>query len=590
MTPDIELLDLFLQLDERQGLQYAFISIRPNSRIINPQSAAVPPVILEAVNRELERHEIKHGIRPREEIMGEIERYLAEYEKINAGKTFFTFLVAEPTLPQKGDDGSLEVLIDLKLKPGKIKDKRTGRIDYHDLGFSETLVHVGDPLVIIRHATPGTDGTDIFGEIIPAQPGREEKIPSFNRNTIALVEDPENRQSLLKALISGFFYHDTDRGYFIDKDVLTQRVDFSTGNIEVQDFSEIDTIIKVSGNKDILIDSVKPGFTLKAKEIIIDGNVGRGATLEGEKIVISGIVDAKARISGRQIEINKAVGAFIEGERIKINAVLQNAEVCGHEIAINTCVSSRIRGEEIFVSDELRAGSLTAARFIYCRRATGSNHATLRIDPPAIPSFLAKLEELRERVGLLEEEDSANRKRIEKLLEAHHRRHQAHLENFHQQLEEAKKISINEHQKRAIEQLIAQGNLELVSEKLKFKLNPITRQQLEEFAAGLQEINEEREEFEELSGMFEKERKRLQDLETAHIRGLILISDESSAEMKICYLETCLPPVVFNQKLLFCFDGNRGRITALKKFGAVTHQRLFSHLTPRALAVVNKLI
>jgi hypothetical protein len=60
--------------------------------------------------------------------------------------------------------------------------------------------------------------------------------------------------------------------------------------------------------------------------------------------------------------------------------------------------------------------------------------------------------------------------------------------------------------------------------------------------------------------------------------------------MKICYLETCLPPVVFNQKLLFYFDSNRERITALKKFGGTTHQRLFSHLSPRALAVINKFI
>jgi len=42
-----------LLLDERQGLKYAFISIRPNTRIANPHDPAVFRSITEAIKREL---------------------------------------------------------------------------------------------------------------------------------------------------------------------------------------------------------------------------------------------------------------------------------------------------------------------------------------------------------------------------------------------------------------------------------------------------------------------------------------------------------------------------------------------------------
>ena len=171
------------------------------------------------------------------------------------------------------------------------------------------MIHEGEPLVIVNHASPGIDGIDIFNQPIKAETGKEEKVPTYDRKTIIREDDPDNNRTILKAAITGFLYQEGERGYFIDKDVLTKQVDFSTGNIEVQDFCDIDTVIKVSGNKDIMRDSVKPGFTLKAREIFIEGNVGRGATLEGDKITITGIVDAKARIIGRKIEIGKAVGA-----------------------------------------------------------------------------------------------------------------------------------------------------------------------------------------------------------------------------------------------------------------------------------------
>ncbi len=588
LTNSIELLDLMLQLDERQSLQYAFISIRPNTRITAPHDPEVFQSIIKAIKRELREKELCHGIHKAKAITSEVKRYLNDYEQISASKTLYTFPVASPTLPQKGDDGSLEVLVDLKLKPGKIKDEKSGKIDYYDLGFSETLIHAGEPLVIVNHATPGIDGIDIFEQPIKAESGKEENIPPHDRRTVTREDDPDNNKTILKAALTGFLYQEGDRGYFIDKDVLTKQVDFSTGNIEVQNFGDIDTIIKVSGSNDIMRDSVKPGFVLKAKEIVIEGNVGRGATLEGDKIIITGIVDTKARIIGRQIEIGKVVGAYIEGSDIKINSVLQNATVVGQTIRLNTCMSSTVSGEEIFINKELRSGTVTAANFIFCQQASGTTHSTLTIDPLAIPSFRQKIETQQIQVDSYNQDYKKRNQKFEAEQQTHHKRHQSGIDNFFRQVEELKKISFNEKQKKAITQLLTQGQIDDIGKRLNFKLHPITRKNLEFFSESLGHLQESSREVEELLEDYKNEEKILHDLEESYIHGLILIADESSGEMKICYREECLSPVIFNQNLLFTYDTKNNKILALKKFGVITHQRLFANLSPRALATVNK--
>lgn len=588
MTQSIELLDLMLHLDERQGLEYAFISIRPNTRIIKPLDPAVLHTILETIKAELRKKGVCHGINKTNTIVSEVKRYLTDYHRIAANKTFYTFPIAGPTPPQKGDDGKIEVLVDLKLKPGKIKDEKTGKIDYYDLGFSETLIHTGKSLVIISHATPGIDGIDIFKQPIKAVAGNKERVPDYDRKTITCEDDPDNNQTVLKAAITGFLYQESGRGYFIDKDVLTKQVDFSTGNIEVQDFSEIDTTIKVSGKNDIMHDSVKPGFTLKAKEIVIDGNVGRGATIEGDNIIISGIVDAKARIIGRKIEIGKVVGAHIEGSDIKINAVLQSATVVGEQVRISTCMSSEVSGEEVFINRELRSGSVTASNFIFCHQASGTSHSTLTIDPFAIPSFRQKLEEQQSQVDSGLRHYQKYNQEHEKKQQLHHNKHQHQIDNFYRQVEDLKKITLNEKHKRAIEQLLAQGQIDDIGKRLNFKLHTITRKHLEIFAHSLSLLQNSFTELSKLKEAYKNEENIQHQMEESHTRGLIMIADESSGEMKICYRKVCLSPVVFNQNLLFCYDAEKNKINALKKFGEITHRRLFTQLSPRALSIVNK--
>ncbi|MCK5680231.1 DUF342 domain-containing protein [bacterium] len=587
-TPNIELLDLMLHLDERQGLDYAFISVRPNTRIIDPRDPAVLRTILETIKEKLRESGIRHGISKTNTIVTKVKQYLNDYQAIQASKTFYTFPIASPTLSIKGNDGAIEELIDLKLKPGKIKDEKTGKIDYHDLGFSDTLIHEGEPLVAITHATAGIDGIDIFKQPIEAQAGNEEKLPDYDKKTISCSENPEKNQAILKAGITGFLYKESSRGYFIDKDVLAKQIDFTTGNIEIQDFDELDSTIKVSGSQDIMHNSVKPGFTLRAKKIVIEGNVGQNATIEGDKIIITGIVSANARITGQEIEIGKVIGAHIVGVKVKINSVLQNATVVGEEIRIKTCMSSKISGDEVYIDQELRSGTVTAAKFIYCRKASGTTHSTLTINPPAIPSFQQNREVQQTRVESQHKLYQQRKLAFEKEQHTHTGRHQSNLNNFYVQIENRKKICLSEKQRRAIEQLLTHGKTEDVSQRLNFKIDAATSAHLTNFTASLSQLRSSLAEVEELSQNYKNEKNILLEMDESYARGLILIADESSGEIKICYRDNCLPPIIFNQNLLFNFDKNSNKIIPLKKFSTITHQRLFTNLSPRALAAVNK--
>ena len=153
---------------------------------------------------------VPDGLLSREEITGQVEVYLEGYRRHGCYQDYYTFQLAAPTLPARGEDSRLEMLIDLELKPGKVVDEKSGRIDFHDLGFSDKLVLVGQEIAILHHATPGVDGQTIYGEPIPAEPGKEVVKLKYDQRSIAAREEgeEENRTTVLAAAIDARIKHE----------------------------------------------------------------------------------------------------------------------------------------------------------------------------------------------------------------------------------------------------------------------------------------------------------------------------------------------------------------------------------------------
>ena len=583
-----EKLDIFIHLDEVNGQQYAYLSIRPNSRISDPDVPAVKDEILDKMKQMIADSRIVHGLPDESELKAHINRYLEGYRKQGGYRNYFTIPLASPTLPQKGDDSFLEELIDLELKPGKITNEKTGKIDFHDLGFSDKLVKKDSDIAILTHATAGVDGTTIYGDPIPAEPGKEVVKLAYDRKSVYAEELPEKNQTILKALITGFLYHDTDKGFFIDPDVLVSQVDFSTGNIAIKEFSQVATAIKVEGSNNILQDTVKPGFTLMAKEITVNGNVGRGAVLEGENIKISGIVDPGARIIGNHIAIDKVVGAFIEGDDIQINSVIESATINGRLITVNTCITSTMTGTEVIIQEAMHAGTVTAGSFIYCHGVFGSGKSTLSIDPMALPAWRQQEKEIETEMKKLSARIDYFTPQLTKKL---YLRSQLEKEITHliQTIEQQKNTKLTDQQKAAIMQMIAHGRLDELRERLQISITAITVKRLKTYHDLAREIDELKNTATALAGDFTTLKQNLIELKLSYQRGLIIVNDAGSGESQIGFASFSRPPAAVSQTTLFTFHRKKQKITAqAAPFTWRPEEEQTTSLSPRALKIINR--
>ncbi|MBN2231232.1 MAG: DUF342 domain-containing protein [Deltaproteobacteria bacterium] len=558
-NPETDKLDLFIHLEEHHGHDVALLSIRPNTRLHAPGAPETRQLVIEEINRQLAAHHIVAGIVVAAELEHHIDSYLAGYLRRGSYRDFYTFRIAQPTLPQPGSDSSMQELISLEAKPGRIVDERTGRIDFRDLGFSDKLVHEGDDLVILTHATPGIHGTDIRGRKISAAAGREPHRLKFDRRSVRAEKRDADRRTVLVATRSGFFYRDEVKGYFVDPDVLVQAVDFTTGNIRIRDYSNVDTVIKVEGTDNILYDSVKPGFALKAREITVKGNVGRGAVLEGDTITIVGIVDPDARIIGNHIRIDKVVGAHIEGIDIQINRVVTNATIVGRRVQVQTCTTSQLFGIEVMVHKELHAGTATAGTFLYCNRIQGNGTAHLHIDPPRIPALRAEqelLENERDRAVSLLERQAPQRRDKERL----HTELEHEIELVFGLVEREKRLALNDRQRIAIRQLIINGHADDLGPRLDLTFSALTLKRLQTYHLLHRELLDIRRNHADQEAAIATIQQHIDDFERLYTRGLVAIGGPGNGEARIAFGARELAPRRLHEATLFGWSDERKQI------------------------------
>ena len=581
----IEKLDILIHFDEVNGQQHAYLSIRPNSQIINPSTATVKGEILVKMQEAITDSRIVHGLLDKQGLKKHAGIYLEKYQKQEGYRDYFTIRLASPTMPQRGTDSYLEELIDLELKPGKIIDEKSGKIDFHDLGFSDKLIKENSIIAILTHATIGVDGTTIYGDPIPAEPGKEVIKPAYDRKSITAEEQPEKNRTILKALITGFLYRDPAKGFFIDPDVLVRQVDFSTGNITIKEFNQVSTAIKVEGSNNILQDTVKPGFSLMAKEITVNGNVGRGAVLQGKNIKISGIVDPGARIIGNHISINKVVGAFVEGDDIQINAVVENATIIGRQVMVKTCINSTLKGSEVIISDAMHAGTVTAGIFIYCHGVFSSGKSVLGIDPMALPAYQQQEEEINGEMKKL----SAKLDRFTpQLTKKTHLRSQLEKEISHlfQTIEQQKSMNLTDQQKTAIMQLISHGRIDELRERLQISITAIMVKRLKTYHKLTREIDELKAGADSLSEDFSTLKQNLIELKLSYRRGLIVVNNAGNGESQVEFSTFSRPPEAISKTTLFSFNRQEQKISAGTT--PFSWKQKDSCLSPQALKIINQ--
>ena len=200
-----------------------------------------------------------------------------------------------------------------------------------------TVVRVGDVLGEINFETTGTDGTDVYGEPVPAQPGKalqltyDESIQIKDANKLVAERD-------------GILIRDDTTARVSDTLEVDANVDFRTGNI---DFPHN---VLVHGG-------VKDGFTIKASE----------------DIEVRGLIEASNLIAGRDLRVKGGFAGRTQG-RAEVAG-----DLCGKyldavtaRVAGNLCIEREVINCHCTVLGDIDSprGSLIGG----CTRVSGTVH------------------------------------------------------------------------------------------------------------------------------------------------------------------------------------------------------------------------
>ncbi len=187
-------------------------------------------------------------------------------------------VVARGSPPQDGEDGRPEFLVRRPSREFLIKPD--GSIDFKTRDLFRS-VGAGETILIVHPPTPGTPGENVFGESIPARPGRPTQL-ALGRNVEAET-DPEGR-TVVRASGAGQVQFEVRplsvRVKITPVLTIPGNVDFQTGNINFKGSA-------------VVRGSILTGFSVTVTgNLTVYGGIEPGArvTAGGDLVVSKGIL------------------------------------------------------------------------------------------------------------------------------------------------------------------------------------------------------------------------------------------------------------------------------------------------------------
>lgn len=185
--------------------------------------------------------------------------------------------IADGKPAEKGEDGKMALLFNTQRSYAP-KIAADGSADYKNLNVFES-VKEGAAVAVLTMPSEGVDGCTVKGQILPAQKGRDAKLPKGKN-----VRVSEDGQSLL-ATKSG-------------------RVDYINGHIDVAD------VYRIAGDVDMGV-----GNILFDGDVTVKGNVISGLTIEASGTVeVGGYVEASTIIAGKDIILKNGMQGMDKGK------------------------------------------------------------------------------------------------------------------------------------------------------------------------------------------------------------------------------------------------------------------------------------
>ena len=278
------------------------------------------------------------------EIQGEIQRLIAEHSikhgiqpiNIDSIVPSKAVLLAQGTPPIKGDDAKITYLEIPERKPVIRED---GKADYYDMSFIFEIKEgawLGEKIP----AQYGIPGRTVYGEEVPAQPGRDVPLKYDKKSA---YEAEEDGKTVLRSRIGGVLEHIQGLISVNHHLPINGDIGVETGNIEFEGS------VSIRG-------TVQAGYTVIAKgDISIEGPEGvSGAklikSLEGDIFIRGGIFGlGETRIeAGRNIFVKHVNEAhLIAGEDVNIGFYSLGSNIQGHSILLDERKGKIIGGTAI---------------------------------------------------------------------------------------------------------------------------------------------------------------------------------------------------------------------------------------------------
>lgn len=282
----------------------------------------------------LEGEGINYGIRL-EALAGEVNNFARNRRRI------VDFLIAEGEPPTNGEPGRLDFQVAPSSGKARYRKKEDGSIDYQELNLFTNVV-AGQELAELIPPTQGIAGRNVFGEVMPGEPGQE-----FHA-TAGLGVKAEKNGRLFVSTLDGYLVYENNVLAISDVYQVSGDIDYSSGNINF--------VGKVIVTGDVLDD-----FKIIARKgIEVEGMVG-ASYLESEgDIVIRGGIAGKDKAKIRSQKgvtaryVNEATIEAIEDVTVQreiLNATVKTQGVIRSE-------QSRIVGGDLVAQAGLVAGSL----------------------------------------------------------------------------------------------------------------------------------------------------------------------------------------------------------------------------------------
>lgn len=271
----------------------------------------------------------------------------------NGIRSLTPFIAAEGTPPIAGENAYIDRKFNLGVA-GKPKISEAGRADYKDLNLF-VLVKENQTLALRIPQTKGTPGTNILGEVVPAQNGRPCPMPE-GKNTKVVGEHR------LIATVNGQIVDKGARISVEERLELKGGVGVQTGDID------FDGTVSIKGD-------VEQGFSVKATgDIEIKGSVN-GAYVSGRNVYISGGITGADRakvFAAESVRATFAENALIEaGTDVFISDIALHSQIRagkklimedkhgqitgGHAVA-GELVSVKVIGNGAFVVTKVSVG------------------------------------------------------------------------------------------------------------------------------------------------------------------------------------------------------------------------------------------